>query len=110
MTLKKILAGRLKRITFDPAAVERNLPRVRRREPVFKIEAEEGDTFVTYLAYSIRIEGVTETTYNPATGFIRFTTKDVVVFDDIGAASDARAPEPPSSPPNATEQPKKGKR
>lgn len=79
--MKTIPAGPQKRITFDPRAVEANLPRVRRHEPVFLVEVEEGDRWVTHRASRVDVHGLASTLYSPHTGRIRFVTADEVVLD-----------------------------
>lgn len=96
--MKTIPAGPQKRITFDPLAVEANKPRVRRHEPVFLVEVEEGDRWVTLRAARVDVSGRTTTLYAAATGFIRFVTTDEVVLDldpeDEVEALPAKKPSP----------------
>lgn len=84
--MKTLPAGPQKRITFDPRAVEANLPRVRRHEPVFVVELEVGDHWVAQRAHRVAVNGRTSTLYETGTGFIRFVTTDEVVLDFDPAA------------------------
>lgn len=98
--MKTIPAGPQKRITYDPHAVEANKPRVRRHEPVFLVEVEEGDRWVTHRASRVDVSGRTSTQYATATGFIRFVTTDEVVldFDPDGDLAPSAAPAKKSTP------------
>lgn len=91
--MKVIPAGPLKRVTFDATAVENNKPRVRRHEPVFLVEVEEGDSFVTYRAATVDMAGPVQTLYGTASGFIRFQTTGEVVLDRSDDAPAAPAAE-----------------
>ena len=92
--MKTLPAGPQKRITFDPRAVEANLPRVRRHEPVFVVELEVGDHWVAQRAHRVAVNGRTSTLYETGTGFIRFVTTDEVVLDfDPAAEKEAAAVE-----------------
>lgn len=94
--MKTFPEGAEKRITYCPKAIEANLPRVRRHEPVFLVEVEEGDTFVTHRALSVDIKGYARTSYIPATGFVRIKTTAEVVLDatDDEAQAEATTPAP----------------
>lgn len=89
--MKTLPAGPQKRITFDPRAVEANLPRVRRHEPVFVVELEVGDRWVAQYAHRVAVNGRTSTLYDTGTGFIRFVTTDEVVLDFDPAAEKGAA-------------------
>lgn len=88
--MKQFPEGTLKRVYIDQKAVEANLPRVRRHEPVFVVEVEEGDTFVKHSASRVDIDGPVETMYGFASGFVRFTTRSAVTLD--ADPNDAPAP------------------
>lgn len=105
--MKTIPAGPQKRITYDPHAVEANKPRVRRHEPVFLVEVEEGDRWVAHRASRVDVSGRTSTLYAAATGFIRFVTTDEVVLD-LDPASEAEAPA--TAPAKKTSTKKTGKK
>lgn len=97
--MKTLPAGPQKRITIDPIAIENNRPRVRRHEPVFIVEVEEGDTFVTTRAHRVDMNGPVQTLYGTASGFVRYVTTGEVVLDaEIGeTATPAAAPEAPKT-------------
>lgn len=90
-------AGSLKRFRHDPIAVERNIPRVRRHEPVFIIEHEVGDKFVELRAVDIAVNGEVTTQYGQASGFTRFVTNAEVVYDDGLEETEATTPAAPKA-------------
>lgn len=103
--MKTIPSGPQKRITYDPRAVEANKSRVRRHEPVFLVEVEEGDRLVTHRAHRVDIRGTTSTLYGTAAGFIRFVTTDEVVLDlDPAAAPEPTAPKKGTRNTNASKK------